>query len=50
MTKRIGFAFLLLLLSAGAIAAQDLRWGGDSEGGAPFVFQDPMDPRQNHRF
>ncbi len=24
----------------------ELRWGGDSQGGAPYVFQDPMDP--NH--
>jgi len=28
----------------------DLRWGGDSEGGAPFVFQDPKDPRQTIGF
>jgi polar amino acid transport system substrate-binding protein len=27
-------------------AAGELRWGGDSQGGAPYVFQDPMDP--NH--
>jgi polar amino acid transport system substrate-binding protein len=26
--------------------AGELRWGGDSQGGAPYVFQDPMDP--NH--
>lgn len=24
----------------------EMRWGGDSQGGAPYVFQDPMDP--NH--
>ena len=24
----------------------ELRWGNDSQGGAPYVFQDPMDP--NH--
>lgn len=24
----------------------ELRWGGDSQGGAPYIFQDPMDP--NH--
>jgi polar amino acid transport system substrate-binding protein len=41
----------LLLLSglcASWAAAQDdrpLRWGGDSEGGAPYQFQDPADPR-----
>ena len=27
-------------------AAGELRWGADSQGGAPYVFQDPMDP--NH--
>src|SRR3954464_12478773 len=27
-------------------ARGELRWGGDSQGGAPYVFQDPMDP--NH--
>jgi len=26
--------------------AGELRWGADSQGGAPYVFQDPMDP--NH--
>ena len=24
----------------------ELRWGADAQGGAPYVFQDPMDP--NH--
>jgi polar amino acid transport system substrate-binding protein len=28
---------------AGAQAAQELRWGGDAEGGAPFVEADPND-------
>jgi len=27
-------------------AAGELRWGADAQGGAPYVFQDPMDP--NH--
>src|SRR3954462_12455692 len=27
-------------------ASGELRWGADSQGGAPYVFQDPMDP--NH--
>jgi polar amino acid transport system substrate-binding protein len=27
-------------------ARRELRWGADSQGGAPYVFQDPMDP--NH--
>jgi polar amino acid transport system substrate-binding protein len=26
--------------------SKELRWGNDSQGGAPYVFQDPMDP--NH--
>src|SRR5439155_14729889 len=25
-------------------AKSELRWGADAQGGAPFVFQDPMDP------
>jgi len=41
---------LLLAASAGAPAAAEagppLRWGCDAQGGAPYVFQDPMDP--NH--
>ena len=34
----------LLLLAQPLIAQQVLRWGGDSEGGAPFVEADPNDP------
>jgi polar amino acid transport system substrate-binding protein len=30
----------------GIRARGELRWGADSQGGAPYVFQDPMDP--NH--
>ena len=30
----------------GIRARGELRWGGDSQGGAPYVFQDPVDP--NH--
>ncbi|MCM2303096.1 MAG: ABC transporter substrate-binding protein/permease, partial [Elusimicrobia bacterium] len=44
---------LLLLLAAGAHAApaaKTLRWGGDSSGGAPFVFQDPKDPAKTVGF
>jgi polar amino acid transport system substrate-binding protein len=40
----------VLLLIAGlttpAAAQQVLRWGGDSEGGAPFVEADPSDPNR----
>ncbi|MDI1444171.1 ABC transporter substrate-binding protein/permease [Polyangium sp. 6x1] len=31
---------------ADARARGEIRWGNDSQGGAPYVFQDPMDP--NH--
>lgn len=27
-------------------ARAELKWGGDSQGGAPYVFQDPMDPNR----
>ena len=32
------------LVGASSAAAQTLRWGGDAEGGAPFVEADPSDP------
>lgn len=41
--------FMLLSISAGAQsqgAPVDLKWGADAQGGAPYVFQDPMEP--NH--
>ncbi|HEX2836478.1 MAG TPA: ABC transporter permease subunit [Thermoanaerobaculia bacterium] len=43
---------LLLMLAAGTASAQQppLRWGGDSEGGAPFVEADPNDPAVVHGF
>ena len=34
----------LLAVSAAAQSVEDLRWGGDAEGGAPFVEADPQDP------
>ena len=40
-------AAVLVLLAAsraGADAPRELRWGGDAEGGAPFVEADPDDP------
>jgi polar amino acid transport system substrate-binding protein len=40
-----GLAVLLMLASqTRAQSAPELRWGGDSEGGAPFVEADPRDP------
>ncbi len=44
---------LLLACALGAHAAppaKTLRWGGDSSGGAPFVFQDPKDPAKTVGF
>jgi len=35
---------LVVLFSATAFAAPPLTWGADAQGGAPYVFQDPMDP------
>jgi polar amino acid transport system substrate-binding protein len=37
-------ALALALAGATAAAAPPLRWASDSEGGAPFCFQDPADP------
>ena len=40
-------AFLLCAFLASPVSAQQvLRWGGDSEGGAPFVEADPNDPNK----
>jgi polar amino acid transport system substrate-binding protein len=35
---------IAVLLSSAPTRAQVLRWGGDAEGGAPFVEADPQDP------
>src|SRR5688500_7688450 len=44
-------SFLILLLLALPAASQPvLRWGGDSEGGAPFVEADPNDPAKVEGF
>jgi polar amino acid transport system substrate-binding protein len=40
------FAACLAGAAAPAGAEAPLRWGGDSEGGAPYVFPDPVDPRR----
>ncbi len=37
-------AALLAVIMSAPVAAQTLRWGGDAEGGAPFVEADPQDP------
>jgi polar amino acid transport system substrate-binding protein len=42
---------LIFVLGANTAFAQaPLRWGGDSEGGAPFIFLDPSDPSRNIGF
>ncbi len=47
--RRSGRAALLVLAFVLGVrmvfAAEPLRWGADSEGGAPYVFPDPKDPR-----
>ena len=35
---------VLVVAHAAAQSVQELRWGGDAEGGAPFVEADPQDP------
>ncbi len=36
----------MLLLSVVLAATPILKWGADAQGGAPYVFQDPMDPNR----
>ncbi len=43
-------AALIIAASAAAATAQELRWGGDAEGGAPFVEADPDDPSKQRGF
>jgi polar amino acid transport system substrate-binding protein len=44
--RSVSALVLVLLLSTSSSAQQppELRWGGDAEGGAPFVEADPRDP------
>lgn len=44
----LAIGVLLPALLAGA--AEPLRWGADAEGGAPYIFKDPADPRRNIGF
>lgn len=39
-------AVLVVLLAVPSPAAEPLTWGADAQGGAPYVFQDPMDPNR----
>ena len=41
-----GFLLLIGALTTPVAAQQVLRWGGDAEGGAPFVEADPNDPNK----
>src|SRR5581483_850948 len=43
-------AFIVLLATLVATAAPPLRWGGDAEGGAPYVEADPSDPSKLRGF
>lgn len=38
--------FFSLCLCASVAKAQDLRWGGDAEGGAPYLLPNPKNPRE----
>jgi polar amino acid transport system substrate-binding protein len=37
---------MILFLAGISAHAQDLRWGGDAEGGAPYLLPDPKNPRE----
>ncbi len=37
---------LVVLLAMGQARADDLKWGADAQGGAPYVFEDPTDPNR----
>lgn len=43
---------LLAVVPAASLRADDppLRWGADAEGGAPYIFKDPANPRANIGF
>ncbi len=50
--ERLGTVRFAALCLCGSVAfcvsaqAQDLRWGGDAEGGAPYLLPDPKNPRR----
>lgn len=44
MTARAVAVAIVWLIVSVPVHAQTLRWGGDAEGGAPFVEADPRDP------
>jgi His/Glu/Gln/Arg/opine family amino acid ABC transporter permease subunit len=42
----VRYALAFALIASSAAAQPPLRWGGDAEGGAPFVESDPRDPQK----
>lgn len=44
VVRIIALAIAATIVSLPSAVAQTLRWGGDAEGGAPFVEADPRDP------
>jgi len=43
----LALSFLAMVRPTITIAdTGELRWGGDAEGGAPYVFLDPKNPRE----
>src|SRR5437763_8716363 len=44
IVHRSAFIVLIALLASQAMAQQIFRWGGDAEGGAPYVEADPSNP------
>lgn len=44
--KRLAVLIALSCASFAVAAPEPLSWGADSQGGAPYVFQDPMDPNR----
>src|SRR3989338_8628021 len=53
MKKIQGFSFVILflfLITPFLYGEEALRWGADSEGGAPYIFQDPTNPTRTIGF
>ena len=46
MPKRLFVVLAVLTAAPRSQAAEPLRWGSDEQGGAPYVFQDPMEPNR----
>lgn len=46
ITRALAIAIVMVFVSLPSAVAQTLRWGGDAEGGAPFVEADPRDPNK----